>query len=281
MRIEQNIDLRKYSTMHLQSEGNIMYSPESVDELVNLINELNGDYHLLSAGSNSIFAEHVVKPIINLMNVDESMSFDGEVFTCGCSVRIQKFIQFAKEKGYGGIEFLYSLPASIGGIVYMNAGRGGDQRQSISDYLTEITYLNCDTNEVQTEGVDKSKFGHHISPYQNMNCVILSCKLILKKQSLEETNSLIKKRLDLCKKIQDTSKPNCGSVFSKGNKYIFKLFQLLGTKSGGAKFSKKTSDWIINTGGATATDVKRLVAKMIRAHKFIGADYKVEYKFFD
>ena len=281
MRIERNIDLRKYSTMHLQGEGEIMYFPESVDELANLINGLEGDYQLLSAGSNSIFAEHVVKPIINLMNVNSVISLTDGVFTCGCSVRIQQFIQFAKAKGYGGIEFLYSLPASVGGIVYMNAGRGGEKRQSISDYLTEVTYLDCDTNVIRTEGVDKSRFGHHVSPYQNMNCIILSCKVQLKEQSPEVTDSLIKERLDHCKKIQDTSKPNCGSVFSKGNKFIFKLFQILGTRSGSAMFSKKTSDWIINAGDATATDIKRLVNKMIRVHKLIGADYKVEYKFFD
>lgn len=281
MKVVKGVNLQGYSTMRLNGVGAIMYTPESRLELLDLIAKLKGNYYLLSAGSNTIFSEFVEKPIINLMGVDESITFDEGVFTCGCSVRIQKLIQCAKEKGYGGIEFLYSLPASIGGIIYMNAGRGGDKRQSISDFLTEVTYLDCDTNEIRTEGVDKSKYGHHNSPYQNMNCVILSCKVKLKKQSSEETESLIKERLDLCKRIQDTSKPNCGSVFSKGNKYIFKLFQVLGTRSGNAMFSKKTSDWIINTGGATATDIKKLVTKMTRAHKLIGADYKVEYKFFD
>lgn len=281
MRIEKNLDLYRYSTMRTRSTGAVMYTPESCEELLDLVKELHGNYYLLSAGSNTIFSESVEKPIINLMHVDESLSYNDGVFTCGCSVRIQKLVQFAKEKGYGGIEYLYSLPASVGGIVYMNAGRGGGQRQSISDYLTEVTYLNCDTNEICIEGIDKSKFGHHISPYQSLNCVILSCKLRLKRQSPEETDSLIKDRLELCKNLQDTSKPNCGSAFSKGNKYIFKLFQLLGMKSGSAMFSKKTSDWIINTGGATATDIKKLVNKMAKAHKLIGADYKVEYKFFD
>lgn len=281
MEVLKDVNLRGFSTMRLNGVGAIMFKPENRLELLDLIATLKGDYYLLSAGSNTIFSEYVEKPIINLMSVDESISFDDGVFTCGCSVRIQRFVQFAKEKGYGGIEFLYSLPASVGGIVYMNAGRGGDKRQSISDFLTEVTYLDCNTNEIRTEGVDKSIFGHHISPYQNMNCVILSCKVKLKKQSQEETDSLIKERLDRCKKIQDNSKPNCGSVFSKGNKFIFKLFQILGTRSGDAMFSKKTSDWIINSGGATATDIKKLVTKMIRAHKFIGAVYKVEYKFFD
>lgn len=281
MRKEEEVDLYNYSTMRTRSTGEVMYTPESSEELLDLVKELRGNYYLLSAGSNTIFSEYVEKPIINLMCVDDSMSYNDGTFTCGCSVRIQKFIQFAKDKGFGGIEYLYSLPASVGGIVYMNAGRGGGQRQSISDYLTEVTYLNCDTNEICIEGIDKSKFGHHISPYQSKNCVILSCKMVLGRQSPEETDSLIKERLDLCKKIQDTSRPNCGSVFSEGNKYIFKLFQLLGMKSGSAMFSKKTSDWIINTGGATATDIKKLVNKMAKAHKMIGAKYKVEYKFFD
>ena len=281
MRIEQDLDLYKYSTMRTRSKCATMFFPENRTELIELITKLDRNYYLLSAGSNVIFSEYIIKPIINLMSVDESMSLDDGVFTCGCSVRIQRFIQFAKDKGYGGIEFLYSLPASIGGIVYMNAGRGGGQRQSISDFLVEVTYLDCNLNEIRTEGIDKKGFGHHISPYQTMNCVILSCKIKLKKQSREITNSLIKERLEHCKKTQDTSKPNCGSVFSKGNKFIFKLFQIFGVKSGSAMFSNKTSDWIINTGGATATDIKKLVSKMTKAHKLIGADSRVELQFFD
>ena len=281
MIIDKELDLTKYSTMRVHSTCETMYTPESISELRDIVAELKGNFYLLSAGSNVIFSEEVSKPIINLMKVDETISLEDDIFTCGCSVRIQKFIKYAKDKGFGGIEFLYSLPASMGGIVYMNAGRGGGKRTSISDFLTEVTYLDCDSNEICTVGVDKCQFGHHVSPYHSMNCVILSCKLKLKRQSVEETEDLIKERLDHCKKLQDTSAPNCGSALSKGNKYIFKLFQILGVKSGGAMFSKKTSDWIINTGGATADDIKHLLKKMINAHRIIGADYKVEYQFFD
>lgn len=281
MIVDKELDLTRYSTMRLHSICETMYTPETISELKDLVTELKGNFYLLSAGSNVIFSDQVSKPIINLMKVDETFSIEDDFFTCGCSVRIQKFIRFAMNKGFGGIEFLYSLPASMGGIVYMNAGRGGGKRLSISDFLTEVTYLDCDTNEIHTVGIDKSQFGHHVSPYHSMNCVILSCKLKLRRQTVEETEALIKERQDHCKKQQDASVPNCGSAFSKGNKYIFKIFQILGVKSGGAMFSKKTSDWIINTGGATAVDIKQLIKKMIKAHKLIGADYKVEYQFFD
>lgn len=281
MQIKRNYNLVNHSTMRLFSVCDKFYTPESVSELQNLISELKGNYYLLSAGSNSIFEEQIQKPIVNLMKVNETMLFEDGIFICGCSVRIQKFIRFAKSNGFGGIEFLFSLPASMGGIVYMNAGRGGGNRQCISDFMTEVTYLDCDTNEIRTEGIDKSLFAHHVSPYQKKNCVILSCKLELQAQSQEETEAKIKERAEHCRRIQDAAIPNCGSAFSKGNRFIFKLFQLLGVKSGGAMFSKKTSDWISNTGGATATDIKKLIAMMIRAHKLIGADYKVEYKFFD
>ena len=217
-----------------------------------------------------------------MMDLDHSINYlENENVKVGCSVRVQTLIRDLQKHGLGGIEFLYSLPASMGGIVYMNAGRGGGKRLSISDFLTEVTYLDCDSNEICTVGVDKSLFGHHISPYQFMNCIILSCKLKLNKQSVEETDARIKERLENCKMTQDSNKPNCGSAFSKGNKYIFKLFQILGVKSGGAMFSRKTSDWIINTGNATGEDIKILINKMIRVHQLIGADYKVEYKFFD
>ena len=50
-------------------------------------------------------------------------------FYIGASNRIQKVISFVNEKGYGGFEELVGLPAMFGGIIYMNAGIGGEKNQ--------------------------------------------------------------------------------------------------------------------------------------------------------
>lgn len=284
MIIERNKVISKLSTMRLVAKCSLLYTPESQEELLSLLQsrELGAKFYFLGAGSNVIFEENITTPIVNLMSLNNNIKFEGGLFECGCSVRTQKFIRYAQEKGYGGVEFLFSLPASMGGVVYMNAGRGGKfKNQQIVHFLEEVTYLDCKTFEVISEGIDKTQFAHHVSPYQQRDCVILSCKFRLLHQSKEMTEKKIMERIDYCRRVHDTSRPNCGSAFSFGNRFVFKLFQRLGVKSGGACFSKKTSDWISNSGNATAKDVKKLLNKMIFAHKVIGAKYKIEYKFFD
>lgn len=284
MKQYNNVDLSNYSSMRLTSKGDTFYQPENFDELIELIKELRTnrqDFYIVAKGSNIIFAEHVVKPIISVMSLNSTLTCDNGVIECGCSVTTQKLIRFAQEHELGGIEYLFSLPASMGGCIYMNAGRGKKQNQSIVDYLQEVTYLNLETLTIQTDVVDKSKYSYRTSPYQSKKCIILSAKLALKHQTKEETEQQIKNRIALCNKIQDASKPSCGSVFREGNRFIFHLFKLLGLHSGDACFSKKTPNWISNVGQATATDVRNLIKKMIFVHKLFGVRYKVEIKYFD
>ena len=70
------------------------------------------------------------------------MSFceDG-ILECGASVRIQSLLEKIKEFSLGGIEYLASVPSSVGGAVYMNAGRGRKIKRSISDYIESVRYL--------------------------------------------------------------------------------------------------------------------------------------------
>lgn len=83
-----------------------------------------------------VFASYVEKNIVNLMELNNELDLydDGTVME-GCSVRIQKLINFGKEYALGGFEYLYSLPASVGGFVYIIAGRGRMHLQQISDQV--------------------------------------------------------------------------------------------------------------------------------------------------
>lgn len=65
---------------------------------------------------------------------------EGELVKVGCSVRIQTLIRDLQKHSLGGIEYLFSVPTSVGGAVYMNAGRGKSEGLTISDYLVEVEY---------------------------------------------------------------------------------------------------------------------------------------------
>ena len=284
MEVLQNVDLYSYSTMRNHSIAKELFKPSSTEELTSLINSFKAKsqkYYILSAGSNIVFDDFVNTPIVCLMDLNNTILYipdKGEV-KAGCSVRIQKLINELKKYSLGGIEYLYTLPASVGGIVYMNAGRGKKCNQSISDYLESVEVLSPSEGRIKTLPVNKNEFSHRHSPYQNTDYIILSATFRFLYQDAEETEKKIKERLEFSKKFLSADKPSCGSVFCRGNRFLFRLMR--GMRVGDAMFSKKTSDWISNMGDAKGSDVIKLIRKAEKLHRLLFSQYETEIRIFE
>lgn len=274
------VDLFNYSTMRTHSIGTAIYTPENVEELKEVIQELHGNCHILGGGSNVVFASKVETPIVNLMELNDELYLndDGTVMA-GCSVRIQKLINFGKEHALGGFEYLYSLPASVGGIVYMNAGRGKIHHQQISDWLESVTYLDLMDMQIKNMIVDKKEWTYRCSPFHQMNAVIISATFRMKPCSIDEVAAEIQKRKDTVKARQEGNKPSCGSVFNKHNKYIMHF--LRGKRIGGARYSQKVNNWISNDLNGTADDVIALMRYAQKLHRLLFQKCNLEIKIFD
>lgn len=279
----RNCDLYTYNTMRLHSVCDVMYVPQSKSELMELIFTLKNEhipYHILAAGSNIIFAEHIKKPIVNLMEIDKSIVYqpDGLV-SVGASVRVQTLIRDLQKHGLGGIEYLYSVPSSIGGATYMNAGRGKDIGLSISDYIEKVEYFSPRENIFKSYIKRDGDFSYRHSLFQETDYIITNVTFRFKEQTPEETEKRIIERIQHSKKYLSADKPSCGSVFCQGNRLIYRL--LMGKKKGGAVYSKKTPNWITNVGNATADDVMTLIHKGEKIHRFFRSNYKVEIRYFE
>ena len=263
--------------MRLHSIADTVYYPESYDELKELISQLGSNCIVIAAGSNVILPERLQRPVVSLMSLNYSIDItENSRVHVGCSVRVQKLIRFIQEHHLGGIEYLYSIPASVGGLVYMNGGRGKSMNMAISDYLESVEYLDLSDMGIKTYKANRSDFTYRHSPFQDMNVIILSATFIFKNQEPEVTEKLIKKRLDFSKEYLSADKPSCGSVFKKGNRVVYRL--LRGMRSGGAMFSKKTSNWISNVDNASYDDICKLIKRAQLIHKLILSRCEPEVK---
>jgi len=283
MKILKDCDLHPYNTMRLHSVADEVYFPESREELTGLIKEFRQKgqkYAVFSGGSNIIFAEQVKTPLVCLMSLDKGIDYleDGRV-KVGCSVRIQILIRDLQKHGMGGIEYLFSVPTSVGGAVYMNAGRGKSIGVTISDYLEEVEYYSPLDDEFRTYQKNTVEFSHRHSPFQETEAVIVSATFRFPMQDREETERKIQERMDHSKKHLSADKPSCGSVFCEGNRIVYRL--LMGKRVGGAMYSKKTPDWISNMGDATASDVMALIERGKRWHSFFFSKCKVEIRYIE
>jgi len=196
-------------------------------------------------------------------------------FYCGASVRLQKLIQYTNEHGYGGIEYLMSVPGMVGGAVVMNAGRGRKHNQTISDYVVEVEIWQ--DGEVRKLSKGECQFSHRNSIFKHQNMVILGVVFQFLPEQKEILEEKRKARIEYSKNLQDNSKYNFGSVFCNCNNVamrMIKRFQLC--KKGEIAFSKKTSNWLLNQGDGSFQDAIKVLNKAERLNRLFGTNAEKE-----
>lgn len=274
MKIDNNADLKKLTTFKMGGTASKLYTPETEDELINLIQDKHPQY-FIGGGSNIIINTRVFDSVVNLREFSSTIEDKGNgTYIVGASARLQKLIKTINADGYGGIEYLYSVPGLVGGAVVMNAGRGKSFNECISDYIESVKVF-CRGQVYWMEKVD-CKFSYRMSNFQHSDAIVLAVRFKFNKTSLETSEALRKERLELCKKKQDNSAPNFGTVFCESNKAIMQLYKYLPIgKKNGIKFSGKTANWMLNNGGIF-DDVLILLKRVKKFHRVLGQKCRTE-----
>lgn len=260
-----NQDLSKYTTVKIGGIAKKILVPEDVEELIYIVKKFSPIY-FIGGGSNLLIANREFELVIDLRKFNNTMVYLGNgIFKVGASLHLQSLINRINELGFGGIEYLYSVPGLVGGAIVMNAGRGKKYNRTISDYVISIDLIRG--GEIITLSKEECNFSHRYSIFQNSKDVIIGCTMQFPQMSVEESTLLKKERIEFCKKVQDASKPNFGSVFSESDSKIMNYAKKhkIGNK---VHFSEKTINWIINEGGSFE-DALSAIKKVEFLHKLI------------
>ena len=253
--------MSKHTTFRIGGPVETMLIPESEDELINTIRDCraqNQPYRILGNGSNLLVSDQGIKEcVINNERACKRLEIkDNDIIYAGSSVKIQLFIRFCVNHGREGYEYLFSVPAAVGGAIYMNAGRGQQFNKQISDHLVSVRVFNgvevIDIPQSECEFSYRSSIFH-----KRPHWVILGAYFKPPIQRREEGEAKIKERMKFTKEVQDYNYPTAGSVFKSVRHELFWL--VFGLKSGKAQYSAKTTNWINNMGGAKAADVLKLI----------------------
>ncbi|MDR2433380.1 MAG: UDP-N-acetylmuramate dehydrogenase [Treponema sp.] len=173
-------------------------------------------------------------------------------------------VRWAAANGLSGLEDFAGLPGTIGGAVWMNARC---YERSVSDILIETTFLDERLKRV-TVPADSAAFAYKKSPFQGRNAVILETAVSLHSGD----SALIAERTAVRRAERETKGhfhyPSAGSVFKNNRDFgkpagkIVEELGLRGFQIGGAQIAPWHGNFIINTGGASADDVKQLITIM-------------------
>ncbi len=264
--IYKNEKLSKYSWFNLGGPAEVLFKPNSIEELKNFLVKKkinNKNIFILGAGSNTLFRDtgfngFVIKLGKQFKNIKLLENNKVEV---GAATLDKKLADFACQNSISGFEFLSCIPGSIGGAVTMNSGCYEKDISKIFHSLKAID-LNGDLKVFNKDEIKFFYRGNNL----DRKLIILNVTFQGKGGNKSEIQSL----QDTFLKEKKDSQPNriktCGSTFKNPkNEKAWKLIKLSDCSNitvGGASISSKHCNFFMNNGKATSSDVEKLIEKV-------------------
>ena len=262
-KILKNEPLKKYNTYKIGGKAKLVVFPKNVDKLIELlkiIKDNNIKYKVIGKGSNLIFSDKDYDGIIMKLDEFNNLKIDGEKVIVGAGYSMVTLSLKCANLGLSGLEFAGGIPGSVGGAIFMNAGA---YKTDISDVVSEIKVIDDNLNLItmKKEELDFNYRSSFLQKHKNYICV--EATLIMEKDNIqiikEKMNNRKQRRID----TQPLDYPSAGSVFRNPLEVpagkLIEDANLKGKKIGGAMVSPKHANFIINTGNASATDVRDLI----------------------
>ncbi len=260
---QENIVIAPYTSMRVGGAVRYLYRPETVDQLTDLVlscRKENIPYLVIGNASNLLFPdEGFAGTVIATTGIKGLTLQDGKIISA-CGVSLSALSVFAMEHGLNGLAFAYGIPGTVGGGVYMNAGAYGGE---ISDCLESVLVLDQD-GTTRTLSREELSLSYRHSRLQEEELILLSATFRCEVGDPAEIKKEMDRNMAARKEKQPLEYPSCGSAFKRpAGHFAGALIQEAGLKGfsiGGAQVSEKHAGFVINTGGATADDVKALLA---------------------
>jgi len=203
----------------------------------------NREVFILGNGSNTLFIRKKVKSLILKNALPAEIRDLGENrWEISSSVLIMSVLTHCRARSLDSFYFLASLPATIGGALAMNAGRGkAHPTLNIYKFVESVTYV--EKGKLITKACQEIPRSYRQTPFRGVQSTLI-VSAIFRFPPTQFVQDPIVERLKWVKENQDNSAPNCGSVFCEGNLPI--LNRLKGLSLFKAAYSSRTPNWILN-----------------------------------
>lgn len=224
---------------------------------------------VVGGGNNLLVGDRGVRGVVlKLEGCLGRAEFHGEEVVVGAGASLSGLIREAAALNLGGIESLAGIPASVGGALVANVGT---DEARIADFVSAAYFLHADgtLGEVKPGGAGLGGRIFQLPP----GVVVIGCRLRLVRRPHAEIQRDLRQRLKKKKATQPLALAAAGGIWKDpGGERAVRLIEksgLRGKRVGGAEVSTKHANYIVNRGGATATDVLGLMDLMrerVRTH---------------
>lgn len=255
--------LKDYTSFKIGGKADFMAFPDTTDKLkkLALFSEKNGiPVLVIGKGSNLLISDEGFKGVvINTCRMDKIELIDETTICCQSGVSLSKLCRFALENSLTGLEFAFGIPGTAGGAAYMNAGAYGGE---MKDVLISCEHITRDGDIAEFKR-NKLNLSYRHSAYSDSELIITSLTLKLSKGDKAEIKARMDELIAKRREKQPLEFPSAGSTFKRPEGYfagaLIEQCGLKGYTSGGAQVSEKHAGFVVNVGGATASDVMAVI----------------------
>ena len=263
--VETDVPLSTMTTLRIGGKAGYVVYPDntvSFDGIMRIIRKYNVPYKVLGNGSNLLCSDKPFEGVVVSLRRFDDYYFDDcrLIAQAGCSI-IALSYQCLQES-LSGLEFASGIPATVGGVTYMNAGA---YRSDMSAVI-EGVFVYRDGRFEWLPG-SECEFGYRTSIFQkHPDWIIIAVQMHLVKKDQKEIREIMDSRRERRMASQPLDKPSCGSVFRNPDDIpAWKLIEGIGYRGhrcGGAMVSPKHVNFIVNEDHASAVDFLTLVEEI-------------------
>jgi UDP-N-acetylmuramate dehydrogenase len=283
MKIEEGIELRRYTTLGTGGPARAFARPESeaeVEELLHWAQQRSLGVAVVGLGSNLLVSDDGVHALIlKLGGRLAAVDVTGDVLCVGGGTANAVALHRARAAGLGGFEFACAIPGTIGGGVWMNGGAYGRDFAGVLERALVATADGVGWLTPTELGLSyrRSELRH--------GQVVVRADLRLRPRPPEEIKAEVRDLNKRRKDAQPTNRRTFGSVFKNPEHELsagrmLEACGLKGYRSGGAQISPKHANFIENADAATTADaVALMIEARRRANEQFGVDLQHEVEF--
>ncbi|WP_416907984.1 MAG: UDP-N-acetylmuramate dehydrogenase [Polymorphobacter sp.] len=257
-----------------------LFEPADLADLQGFLRQLSDDVPVmaLGLGSNLIIRDGGVPGVVvRLGKAFAGVSVEGDMLVCGGGASGISVASSARDTGLAGLEFLRGIPGTVGGFVRMNGGAYG---REVADILVDCEVV---TRDGSCRTLSLAELGYS---YRHSALLVGAIVVSARFRGVPGKPEDIAAEMARIAAAREASQPlrsrTGGSTFK--NPPGHKAWALVdeagcrGLTRGGAQVSEKHTNFLINTGEASAADIEALgeeVRARVKAHSGIELEWEI------
>jgi len=276
--VRRNELLAPYTTFKIGGPADVLFEATSADSLANAVlvaRETGVPYFVLGLGANVLIGDRGFRGLV-VRNIARAHQFRRDADSDSCMLWtesgaiVKDLILESVAKGWSGLEHYVGIPSTIGGAVWQNLhflspAPARERTMFIAEVFQSCEILS-EENERKSVGPEYVQFGYDDTVFHHRRDIVLSATFKLARGDQAILHRVLQENLSWrgSKHPWLDWHPSAGSIFKKidgvGAGRLVDQSGLKGLRRGGAQISHIHANIMVNLGGASAHDVRELIA---------------------